>query len=94
MSCLVQERGSAAAAEARDSMVDSLGSYQAPALLVTLEELHSLLKEAKRVDALISGRPVEPEVCTEHAIWKMLHCVCYVQCAQRVFTGMLYVNQW
>ena len=59
---MVQDQGSAAAAEARDSMVERLSSYKAPALLVTSEELQSLLKEAKRVDALISGRPVLPEV--------------------------------
>lgn len=59
---LLQDQGSAAAAEARDSMVESLHSYKAPALLVAPEELQSLLKEAKRVDCLISGRPVQPEV--------------------------------
>ena len=74
--CVVlQDQGSAAAAEARDSMVESLSSYKAPALQVTSEELQSLLKEAKRVDALISGRPVQPEVQILAILHQQLVCL-------------------
>lgn len=57
----MQDVDSAAAAEARDCMVESVSLYEAPALHVDPEELHKLLKEVKRVDALISGRAVPPQ---------------------------------
>ena len=42
-------------------MVQSVSLYEAPALHVDPEELHKLLTEVKRVDALISGRSAPPQ---------------------------------